>query len=684
MGSGDSAPALGGISKPSWIPERPRFGPLTNPIPGVYWPYFLPVGLLAIVAAQLMFNLGPGQGLPVSGVFAVLAGIGAVAQWTALIGKSRIPDHPVINVSGPALAQPFSGLRDAGLVIGSVTLVILLYRVLSGAGTVLDIALWLMTIAAFAAMFVPGEYRNRYGTALASLPARLLAMAKARWRGYLPLLAIIVIYCALTMPNLTAWRYASVGDEYVFYEHATRALVFGSDQPFSQNGVYGNNPEFNTIYKAALMRVFGEDHFGWKMTGVVSMALSIAGIYALGGLFGGRAAAVGAAGLFAASHYLLGLLHGGYNHLDALPVTIWALTAFVAGLRGKNPLLLFLAGALVGLGFYFHYAARITGPIMLLTGLLAVRPREYLRLWPVIPGFMLMIWPTLLLAQEEILTKMLAETAGGYAEEVAGPTGARLLSNLKTNLPAIFYNETSHTYVGGPLLDPVTGTLAAVGVGLAIGTLGRLSSRLCLLWMVIAFAATGLLSPYPATAITRLFPIIAPLALLAGLALANLPALTLDWQRYVQGRLVKIAAPIALATLVVAVFWINAHQSISATHAVFHYTSDALVVGAIRSDHCGNRPDRTLIVGAHPLSTLNKALGSYDPGGQEVRVAQFEEFNADLLPPGPSCAVFPNPNTREAHRAMVELQDRFPRGTFYTITTPSRKNTVEYFHRPAT
>ena len=106
---------------------------------------------------------------------------------------------------------------------------------------------------------------------------------------------------------------------------------------FSQNGVYDYHPVLNTVYKAAVMGVFGEGHFGWKMGGVVAMALATAGVYALGYALGNRTVAMVAGASFAFSHYLLGLVNGGYNHTEALPTTVWALALFVIGCTAEEP-----------------------------------------------------------------------------------------------------------------------------------------------------------------------------------------------------------------------------------------------------------------------------------------------------------------------------------------------------------
>ena len=656
-------------------------------VPRAYWPYLPACGLLAIVLAQLIFNLADVRGLPASGAFALLVGIGTIAVWALLVGEPALPkEQGNIRAWSESSRQPREqsrpGWRLAWLVGGIVLLLFLLVRVLGGQGAAWDIPLWFGTMGAFAAMFLPNRWLPDFRAGMSAVSARLVDAGKRHWRKVIPLLAIIVVYCALTVPNLTAWRYAALGDEYLFYEHARSTLEMGSAEPFSQNGVYNNNPEFNTIYKSVWMRVFGDDHLGWKATGVVSMIMALSGMYVLGWLLGGRAVAVASVAFLASSHYLMGLLHGGYNHLDALPVTLWGLALFVLGMRRKNALFLFLAGVAVGLGFYFHYSARIMGPVMLGAAMLSVHPRDYRRLWPMVPGFLLAAWPTLWLAQEEILTKMFAQTVGGYSDVVAGPAGERLTSNLKLNLPSFFFNEASHTYVSGPLLDPITGALAAAGIGLAVGSAGRLAANLCLVWLAVGFVATGLISPYPTTAITRLFPLVPPLALLAGMAAANLPALAQGWRPRVPARAAKIAAPSLLVVLLAAVFWFNTDRAISGTHKVFHYTPESLAIGASRSEHCGSQPEQTLFVGDAPDSTLAKAISSYDPDAPGHNVLSYDQFDLAGLRPNTVCVVFHNPDTREARRAMVQLQDRYPAGTFYTFTTPSRKNSVEFFRLP--
>lgn len=652
-------------------------------------PYILSFGLLAIVSAQLIFGLTDQTHLPGSGVFAILVGIGAIALWARLTGGFDIPHvvpsaaprtEPRVHVDG-SRRRPFMVVCSA---VGSLAAAVLLFRVLSGHGNTWDIALWLVSIAAVAALFLPARDWCANWTIPSRLTSQVWRVTCRHWREWAPLAAILIVYCTVTIPNLTAWRYAVLGDEYLFFEHARHALESGTTTPFSQDGVYEHHPVLNTLYTAGWMQVFGADHFGWKMTGVVSMVLSVTGLYVLGRLIDGRVTALAAGVLFAASHYLIGILHGGYNHLDALPVTLLALILFVSGIKQRNPLLLFLSGIAVGFGFYFHYSARIVGPVMLLTAAISIRPRNWSQLWPVLLGGFVSAWPTLLLAKGEILTKMFAQTPAGYSEVVSGPVAERLLSNLRLNLPAFHFNSTSHTYVSGPLLDPITGALSAIGTGMAIGTMRGFSAKLCLIWLLVAFIATGITSPYPTTAITRIYPMVPPLVLLAGLAVAAGYSASLGWLSRLRWRTAWLAAPVGLACLWASVVAVNQHQALVNTHETYHYTHQALATGALRSEHCGGQVDSTIFVGVHPDSTLRKAIESYDPDGPAPNVVPYEEFSIDTPIPNLACVVILNTRNNDSLRVMAALERKYPTGSFYTYTTPSRKSSVEFFHIPPT
>ena len=687
-------------------PTPPDDGVGCNAVPASRpWLLLLVGGLAAIVIGQLLFSNAGTSGVILPAIVATLLGMALAAAYRALSrtsfdsrpgGESApSPDDPELfnpadqfTVSRLTASFRQNDIRLLGPVIGLVLVPVLFLRIWGDQGAGWDIVIWLATVAGFASFFAldatvpprssPQKTVSRALKRFRIAPLRRSIPRQRLTRDLLPLLVILAIYCAIAVPNLTAWRYSAIGDEYIFYEHARQILDEGISHPFSQNGVYGSHPHFNTIYQSAVITVFSDGHFGWKMTGVVSILIATSGIYTLGYALANRRTAAVAAALFASSHYLLGLANGGYNHLDALPATIWAGAFFVLGLRRGNSFLLYMAGVAIGSGFYFHYSGRIIGPVILLTVLLAMKPRQILGLWPLAIGFLLTVWPTILVAQEQVLTKMLAQSVGGYSEAVSGPVADRLIHNLLANLPAFHFNASSHTYVGGALLDPVSGALATVGIALAIGSAGRFGSKLMLLWLAIAFAATGLLSPYPTTAITRLFPLVAPLALLAAHAVDHLLELVATWIGPSMRRHVFLAL---LLPWLVAALALNAHQSWQTTHDAYHYTQEALAIGAWRDRMCGDPAAPTMFVGEQPGSTLDLALSSYGRNQPHGNWLIYPTWPADapLPSPAPACVVLVHPDDPQSRILVDRLQRRYPNGQLFTFTTPSEKSRVEFF-----
>ena len=113
-------------------------------------------------------------------------------------------------------------------------------------------------------------------------------------------------------------------------------LEEGIERPFALQGVYHNSPMLNSIYQAYVSWVFGGGAWGWKFSSVLGVAIAVPGIYILGYIFAGRIAGIVSAVILLSSHYVMAFTHIGYTHLDALPVTVWAMLAFIVGSRRKS------------------------------------------------------------------------------------------------------------------------------------------------------------------------------------------------------------------------------------------------------------------------------------------------------------------------------------------------------------
>ncbi len=495
----------------------------------------------------------------------------------------------------------------------------------------------------------------------------------------------MVGFIAINIYDLRDWYYSAIGDEYLFYEHSRRIIDEGIVRPFSQEGVYNKHPVMNSVFQASVMRVFGADYFGWKFSEVLNAVLTIPAIYLLGYLIGRRPAAVMAATIFACSHYVFAFAHTGYTNLSPLRVATWAIAMFFLGWRNGNPLLLYVAGVIAGLGFYTHYSGRAILPIIVLFSLTMGSPKRLLPLWPLALGFALTVAPTFLLEQEGVLTRMFGQVVGGYTEAVTGSAGQRIVDNAVLNLPAFSYSSTVHTYVYGPLMDPVSGLLAVLGIAFALGHVKEPSCRLLLLWFAVSMFMTGILSPYPHVAVKRLMFTVPPLALLAGLLVGRLwhgiPVQRLN----MSPNLRSMAGAAFLAAVLPMILALNLWQFWHVTPSVFPHPQEAVALGAYHSNICGSDVQQTLFVGnaVGDGSLMQQIMASMDPEGPQPPGIDHADISqgTELPEPVPGCIVFINPGALEASMLQEELAQRYPDGQLVTFTNQSGTTTVEVFTR---
>ena len=241
---------------------------------------------------------------------------------------------------------------------------------------------------------------------------------------------------------MTDWYYSAIGDEFIFYEHAKHMAEQGITRPFGQEGVYNHHRLCPPLTRPSSWGIFGADSYGWTLSSLLSAALTIPGIYLLGNNLGGRKTALFAGVLFAVSHYVWAETHIGNTVLTPPPVSVWSIALFVSGWRKGNPLLLYLAGVVAGLGFYTHYSGRAILPVMMLIAVTLSNPRRLPGLWPLAFGFALTVAPTFVVEQEQVYTRMFGQVVGGYSDVVTGSVWDRVLNNIESNLSAFNYNST--------------------------------------------------------------------------------------------------------------------------------------------------------------------------------------------------------------------------------------------------
>ncbi len=645
--------------------------------------HLLAVGGVVVALAQLglYFSVDLNEKAPIGYLLLLALGVALFSLGSAGLWAKRKANGATLSgfaahkVSTGSLTGTFTA--TIGVLTGALAMGVLLALLVAGSTWGWTLLPWLLALASFAVAFVPR--------------VRLADMLLLRWtRDRAPdLVAVLVLtglFLGLNIHDLRDWYYSAIGDEFIFFEHARHIVDSGVSRPFSQEGVYNKHPVMNSAFQAAVMWLFGADYFGWTFSELLNAAITIPGIYLLGHALGGRRAAVISAALFSFSHFVFAFSHVGYNNLSALPVAVWSLALFVLGCRNGNPLLLYAAGVIAGLGFYTHYSGRAVMPVIFLFALTAVGPRRLISLWPLAFGFALTVAPTLVVEQDQVFTRMFGQVVGGYSDVVTGDVADRILNNIQINLPAFNYNSTVHTYVYGPLLDPVSAVLAVLGIAFAVGFVRRPLVRLLLIWYAVAAVMTGVLSPYPSVAITRLVFMVPPLVLLAGLLVSEIwQEVAATFPEYLQVAR-QIIASGSLAMLLSAVLVLNLWQFWYETPKLFPHRPEAVALGAFRSVHCGGDVSGTVFVGQSvgDGSLLTQALTAFDPDGPLPRRLNHGRIvaTADLPAPPFGCVVFVNPAAPEARTLQSDLARRYPEGRLLDLSNPSRTTAVTIFVRP--
>ena len=642
------------------------------------------VGAAVVILAQLslVFSLEVNAKAPAgyllllllgAGVF-FLGSIGLGAKQSSTEGPTFVRHKP--SASGSPFPATFTGV--IGIIVGSLALGSLFIPLAAGSNSGYLLIPWLIGLAAFATPFIP-----RLESTAETLRDRATEALKRHFLDALIVLLLMALFLGIALSDLRDWYYSAIGDEFLFFEHARRIVDDGITRPFSQEGVYNKYPVMSSVFQALSMRVFGADYFGWTLSEALHAAITIPGIYLLGYILGGRKAAVLSAALFAFSHYILALSHAGYSNLSPLPVAVWSIALFAWGWKSDNPLLFYLAGVIAGMGFYTHYSGRTMLPVIFLFALTEGRPRRILELWPLALGFALAVAPTFLLEKEKVFTRMFSEVVGGYSEVVTGSPLARVLGNIELNLPAFNYSSTVHTYVYGALLDPITAVLAVLGIAFALGHLKLQRFRLLLVWFTVAVTVTGILSPYPHVAVTRLAFALPPLVLLAGMVTAHLiDAVQVPWQR-VKAFPIPATGVAVFSLLLPCVMLLNLWQFRAVTPEVHPHTPEAVAMGAFQSAPCHSDLAGTVFVGPAfgDGSLMKQVLDSFHPDRPSFRLLNHNEIKPDSALTGQPlrCVIFLQPDSPEIGPLQERLARRYPDGQIQTFTNPSGTTTVEVF-----
>lgn len=453
-------------------------------------------------------------GLPIALVGALMAGAAA---------RRALPD----TLAGLTLPLPSLGLlRRDRITLAALVLAVIcnarLYWDLAGKNyTHWDIGLFFVGLALVA--FV--VHRLDKSTRASSL----------RFNRFDLLAAIVLAMLAAVLYSidLAGWQFTWVGDEGLFYDTAA-GIAKGQISDwnfFRENYVYGMHPQFDSIYQTLGMHVFGVNIIGMRASEVLLMAASTAVMYPLGVALLGRLPALAACMVLASNHYLMAFARIGYNSNHPIFFGSLAMLMLVLAWRTQRAVFVFLTGVTVGLCLYTFRIALLMWPIMLLV-LLVIFLRKPTR--GMLLAGLLMLFGFLLAVIPSFLVTPLNEqyeVAATYSYVSKNPIDDMFVG-LEASVVSFWDNHawTSH-FVGGPLMDPVSGVLLAVGVMTALFRINKRAERLMLIWFAGGVLLASVTSWGIEAHLTRMQVVMPGAALLVGLGLSKFETVLLSGLR---------------------------------------------------------------------------------------------------------------------------------------------------------
>jgi hypothetical protein len=317
------------------------------------------------------------------------------------------------------------------------------------------------------------------GLALFAFAMRLNASSDSSFDhlDYIAMLGLSVLALVLGLARHRSWRYAFIGDEWSFYEGAVDGL-----RGIPRLGTFdigGPNNYFTGLtfeLQSSVMQVAGDDVWGWRLSSLMPMVLSVAAMYAFTRWLSGRTAALVAAVALAAGHMLLSFSMVGYNNSQSLVAVSASFAALAWAHQRPSALRFFILGSAVGSTFLVYAMARLALlPIGLLFLVLFRNDLASFRRrlgWSALGG-VAMAAPALFSGQNwEALLKATPVEAEDPVLAAGGVPRQVLENTLEGWLSFIGNRHNSH-FIVGPHLDVISAILVIVGLGFAIARARR-------------------------------------------------------------------------------------------------------------------------------------------------------------------------------------------------------------------
>ncbi|MBI2863325.1 MAG: glycosyltransferase family 39 protein [Chloroflexi bacterium] len=492
---------------------------------------------------------------------------------------------------------------------------------------------------------------------------------------------LIALFIYLNVRDLTSTAYAALGDEYSFFSVARSIALGGPANLFSQKGVFGYHPVVDSAYQALVMDYFGINQFGWKLSGVLVVAITLVPLYLFARHMFGSLTAVLAAAFAASSHYLFAYAHTGYNNIHSVLPPVLAACAAAAGISRRSSALIFLAGVFAGLGFYTFFSARFAIAALLLAVLFSGwRLATIKLLFFAAAGFAVVTFPIFAVDKLDVINAMLSNSVARGSGDwlaVADVASKRALQGLL----GFNYNPAAVHYVSGSLLEPVSAALAAVGMVTALVRLADWRFRFLLIWLIVGLVVAGGFYQGFNIAMSRLMILVPFVAVLAAVVAGEFVR-CLFWPA--GRRFLRVALPsVAVGLLLAVVLAANLQRFWSIAPARLPLRPETLAVETVLAAEIDRATYASpVVIAPAPDALARLVFDSYEMGARNpVFLSGDEKAAAERYADSP-VIVFIETGDADEKAIFSRLKARAPEATFAEKWDRAHKQRVGMITNP--
>ncbi|MFP4466927.1 MAG: glycosyltransferase family 39 protein [Candidatus Goldiibacteriota bacterium] len=408
-------------------------------------------------------------------------------------------------------------------------------------------------------------------------PAKTFRPAGKKEIKYLLLFNVFVFI--LYVFDWNSWKYSFIGDEYAFLNFAKGILDGGYPlKMLYETGVYGYHPIWGSIYQASVMKLAGSVFLGWKLSSAIIVPLSVVPFYLWVRMLFNKSTAALAVVSFVFALPLLAFSHIGYNNIHAVFPFVTGMFLFELALRKRSYFYTFLAAAVMGIGCYSFFAARLTIIIAALYWLFHPLRKEYgfSRLFAALGMYLSII--VFVFLNPDFMAEMTAQSVFS-GSEISDPSKrpAYMLLNYIHTFFSFVHREMSSHYIAGRLADVVSAAGIIAGLVWSAVSFGKdWRARFLLSGYAVLVFFIGAIVQYKYPTNTRLLFLSPMLAVFAGIGITRIASMAVLFKRPLK----KYRIFLAGAAVLIAVF--AAKQFYSDMPGNFRFTPEAYVIKTLQ------------------------------------------------------------------------------------------------------